>query len=226
MSAFSSLTTTSVLQAFSQEIALHEGSVRDTFDDGERLFVRSVLPRVKEVRTGDRLQGGVALRACDGQVWVHPYVFRLVCKNGAIMAHAVTSRHVVVTSEHDLEVVHEAVRECCADEVFATSFDEIRSARDIHADMALNLLPLLSRLRGHGSERLLQEIMRRFFDDGDRTRFGFMNAVTSVARDTADPETKWKLEELGGGVPAQSIRSNPKKPARGSAAAREPVLAS
>ncbi len=27
-----------------------------------------------------------------------------------------------------------------------------------------------------------------------------MNAVTSVARDTADPEVRWRLEEMGGGI--------------------------
>lgn len=32
-----------------------------------------------------------------------------------------------------------------------------------------------------------------------------MNAVTSVARDQDDPEVRWQLEELGGGVPAMSF---------------------
>jgi len=32
-----------------------------------------------------------------------------------------------------------------------------------------------------------------------------MNAVTSVARDTRDPELRWRLEELGGGIPAMLV---------------------
>jgi hypothetical protein len=36
-----------------------------------------------------------------------------------------------------------------------------------------------------------------------------MNAVTSVARDTRDPELRWRLEELGGGVP---IAVRPRSP--------------
>jgi hypothetical protein len=32
--------------------------------------------------------------------------------------------------------------------------------------------------------------------------YALMNAVTAVARDEEDPETKWDLEELGGCVPA------------------------
>jgi hypothetical protein len=43
--------------------------------------------------------------------------------------------------------------------------------------------------------------MERFFQEGDRSRLALMNAVTSVARDTPDPEVRWRLEELGGGIP-------------------------
>jgi hypothetical protein len=43
--------------------------------------------------------------------------------------------------------------------------------------------------------------------------FGFMNAVTAVARDTRDPETRWRLEELGGAVPL--VRPTRPKPLRG-----------
>ena len=29
-----------------------------------------------------------------------------------------------------------------------------------------------------------------------------MNAVTATARDTRDPDLRWRLEEFGGGIPA------------------------
>ena len=45
-------------------------------------------------------------------------------------------------------------------------------------------------------------ILGRFTTEGDTSRFGLMNAVTSVARDTRDPELRWSLEKLGGGIPA------------------------
>jgi hypothetical protein len=45
-------------------------------------------------------------------------------------------------------------------------------------------------------------VLRRYFNDGDRTVYGLMNAVTAVARETPDPELKWRLEEFGGGVPS------------------------
>jgi len=219
MDADNCLTTASVLQVFSQEIAGHGGSVSDTFDDGERLFVRSILPRIEEVTTGDQLQGGVALKAYEGEVWIHPYVFRLVCRNGAIMAQTITSRRVTAHFAWDEDEavtnVREAVRACCADEVFTSSSRQIRSAREVEADQALHLLPLLTRMRGAVGMQLMQEILKRFFDDGDRTRFGLMNAVTATARDTADPEMRWDLEELGGGIPVDAPGTIPPMPSRG-----------
>ncbi len=206
MSFYDHLTTAHVQTFFTDEIEEAGGTVTDAFDDGDRLFVRSVLPPVAEVRPGDQVQGGVALRAEGGEVWVHPYVFRQVCRNGAIVAHAVQTRHVAylasLPDEDAEEAIREAVRTCCSAEAFITATGEIRASVGAEIDTVLTLMPFLSRLRGQDTQRMLQGIFERFFRDGDRSRFGLMNAVTSLARDTRDPETRWHLEELGGGIPA------------------------
>jgi len=49
---------------------------------------------------------------------------------------------------------------------------------------------------------VLEQIAGRFLRERDRSAFGLMNAVTSLARDTREPEMRWRLEEFGGGVPA------------------------
>jgi hypothetical protein len=199
-------TTAALAALFAEEIAAAGGTVSDTYNDGVRLFTRSVLPRVREVRPADQVQGGVALRASDREAWVHPYLFRLVCRNGAIMAHAVQTRHIAgddfATPEEAVGAVRDAVRACCAPEAFTAAAEAMRSAREVEADLALSLLPHLSRLPGGAGSPVLGAILERFFHEADRSRFGLMNAVTSVARDTPDPEVRWRLEELGGGIPA------------------------
>lgn len=200
------LFSTAELKAiFTEEIAAAGGTVSDAYDDGSRLFVRSILPRTTEVRRGDQLQGGVALRAGERLVCVYPYTFRLVCRNGAIVAHAIQTKRVecgeFASVEDVANEVREAVRACCEPEAFAAAADEMRSAVEQQADTALNLLPMLAHLPSQIGSQFLNQIVERFFRDGDPTRFGFMNAVTSVARDTADPELRWRLEELGGGIP-------------------------
>jgi hypothetical protein len=198
------LTTAEIRAVFAEEIAAAGGAVSDTFDDGARLFTRSILPQVREIRKADQLQGGVALRASGQDVWIHPYVFRLVCRNGAIMAHAVQTRHVegheFTTPEEAGVGVRLAVQASCAEDAFTVAAEEMRSACDAEADIALNLLPLLSRLPAEVGNDMVRAIMERFVQEVDRSRFALMNAVTSVARDTPDPEIRWHLEELGGGI--------------------------
>jgi hypothetical protein len=213
------LATATILTAFTEEVAAQGGRVTDTFDDGTRLFTRSVLPLVEQVRPGDGVQGGVALRAAGEEVRLHPYVFRLVCRNGAIQAHATQTRTITDLSVRDpdevLVAVREGVRECCDPEAFSASAERMRSAAEVEADMGLALLPHLSRLPPELMAHVLDQIMRRFTAGGDGSRFGLMNAVTSLARDTRDPDLRWRLEELGGAIPA--LAQPPRRPATGSA---------
>jgi hypothetical protein len=64
------------------------------------------------------------------------------------------------------------------------------------------MMPQLSRLLESGAPRdIFAAILDRFFESRDESGFGLINAVTSVARDTSDPDLRWRLEELGGGIP-------------------------
>ena len=67
------------------ELALFGGTISDRFDDGERLFLRALLPRSDEVLPQDVVKGGIAVRTIGREIEVCPYLFRQVCRNGAIM---------------------------------------------------------------------------------------------------------------------------------------------
>ena len=204
--------TSDISEAFADEITSLGGALPDVYDDGECVFARGVLPADAEVRPGDHIRGGVALRVAGPRIEVHPYTFRQVCSNGAIAAQALESRRlerieaVEVAPTYDIGVVMTdlrlAVRVCAAPEAFAVTTREMQSATEVEADMALNLLPFLARMPGGIPQRWLSQILERFSTDDDRSVFGLMNAVTSVARDVRDHETRWRLEELGGTIPA------------------------
>jgi hypothetical protein len=206
------LSTREIAGVFAEEIQSLGGRVSDRFDDGgSRLFLRSILPPRQDVRRGDGLQGGVALLATDAEIRVHPYVFRQVCTNGAIRAHAVQTVRLGVPTlaeqvEYCFDELRRAVRACAEPDVFAEGVDEMRSTLHAELDLLLTIVPLLSRMPGGASNPVLAEIMSRAMADGrGSTRFAWMNAVTSVARDTRDPDLRWRLEALGGGVPAMRL---------------------
>ncbi len=204
-------TTQDIDSVATDELSRAGGNVLERFDDGRRLFLRSVLPMVRDLRPGDAVQGGVALMTTDEEIRVHPYTFRQVCRNGAIMATAIQTRRVqrvepdapVVTVEAVTEELREAIRECSAPEAFYTAADQLRSASQRQADLALHLLPFLSRMPQADVARILADIEKTFTEERDRSVFGLVNAVTSVARDEPDPKLRWRLEELGGGVVAR-----------------------
>ena len=96
-----------------------------------------------------------------------------------------------------VSLVREAVESCCEKNAFATAAERMRTAAQQPIDTILNMMPFLSRVSSLRPE-LARQIFGRFFQDNDRTRYGFMNAVTAVARDTRHHATRWRLEELGG----------------------------
>ena len=191
-----------IQSAVEEEVANAGGQTLNRLCDGRRLFLRSVLPFVRQVRTNDNVQGGVAVMVGDVDIRVHPFTYREVCRNGAIMAQIMDTRRVqrvefyapAFAITYVLSEVREAVRECSAPEVFSAVTDQLRTAAVTAADMAIHLLPMLARFPQH-----LEAVMAEYNDD---SVFDLMNAVTSVARDQPDPEVRWDLEELGGGIPA------------------------
>jgi hypothetical protein len=193
-----------------EEVAAAGGTVSDAFTDGRRLFLRSIFPSARKVRAWDNVRGGVAVMAHDEEVRVMPYTFREVCRNGAIMAHVIETHRISRVEFHApadaiaevLAEVREEVARCAAAEVFTVVADRLESAAMIPADVAIDLIPLLAHLPQGRSEELAVEIFSRFSDEGDDSLYGLMNAVTRVARDEPDPQMRWDLEELGGGVPA------------------------
>jgi hypothetical protein len=198
--------TTQLRDAFTDEVRSLGGRVSDTYEDDARLLMRAVLPAVRDVGAGDTIQAGVAMRVAGPQLGVHPYTFRQVCTNGAIAAYALDTHRVqLVEFETATEFVEAAlgelrlaVRKAAEPDVFRTTVDRMRTASTLHADQMINLIPVLSRVPRQFRAGVLRMIGERFAHDGDPTMFGIVNAVTSVARDTADPDIRWKLEEAGG----------------------------
>jgi hypothetical protein len=204
MSLFDRPDSHSILEAFSEEIQTIGGRVTDSVEHEGKLYVRSTLDREAEVAPGDRMRAGIALRASDEQLYLHPYVFRLVCRNGAIFAQATQTRIISLDGPimDSLSALREAIHVCAQPEAFEKSLLDARGAMEREADLMLLYLPLLSRLPREHFTALFATITRRFAEAGDGSRFGLMNAVTSTARDTRDPEVRWRLEELGAQVPA------------------------
>jgi hypothetical protein len=195
-----------ILETFEQEVRELGGTVRDVYAEGDLLYARAVFPEEVEVRPGDRVHGGVAVRTHDTEILVHPYTYRVVCTNGAIVASASGSRVIervdvaapTPTINAVLDELRAAVHAGTALRTLHAAVRAMRSAADREADLLLQLMPFLPHMPPGVGASVLRTIARRFESAGDRTLFGLVNAVTSVARDTSDPDVRWRLEEVGG----------------------------
>ena len=187
-----------IREIVAEEIADAGGTVSDCFHDGRRLYLRAVLPEARDVRPQDAVHGGVAVMTTGDNLRVCPYIFRQVCRNGAILAQVIYVREVrrLPQRSEDIEwELREAVQGCTSPEVLSSAVTQMQSATTRAASHLVTLLPLLTHLR-----RFSELILAHFEREADRSAFGLMNAVTSVARDEPDPDTRWQLEELGGGI--------------------------
>jgi hypothetical protein len=202
-----------ILEAFKQEVRALGGTVPDVYAEGDLLFARAVLPRAAETQPGDRIHGGVAVRTHDTEILVHPYSYRVVCTNGAIAPYATGSRVVerveiaapTIAINAVLNELGAAIRTAAAPIELDTSVDAMRVATRREADVMLHLMPLLAHMPPGLRASLMRAILGRFESGRDGSVFGLVNAVTSVARDTDDPETRWRLEEVGGGMLARVV---------------------
>jgi hypothetical protein len=204
MSRDASLTLEQVQAVFTEEIGARGGEVTQATVMGLTLYAKAVLTRFAEARPGDRLQAGVALTASGAEVRVQPYLFRLLCKNGAIWLPAAQSGRMTDFSRlaHDeaRRLVRDAVVACCGDEVFDELMARVRESTEAEADPTRLVARRAARIAAMRSR-----IIDRFVQQEDRSRYGLANAVTSVARETSDPRVRWGLEELGGAVLAGDI---------------------
>lgn len=201
--------TAELRDVFQETVDALGGAVKEVFDDGQCLFGRSVLPWKAEVSSGDEVQAGVAIRGLDGEVAVHPYVFRQVCRNGAILAQSVGTRQVEWIEGLDpgwmIAEVREAIQACAEPMGFHEVVTRLSEARHTEVNVLLNLTSHLTSLPPELTREILERVTREYARGGDDSRYGFINAVTAVARETRDPRGKWELEVLGGRLMTEEV---------------------
>jgi hypothetical protein len=224
-------TTREISDVFARHVEAHGGTILDTFDDGERLFLRATLPMQAEVRRGDAIKHGIAIRAGGPELVVHPFTFRQVCTNGAVMARAHQSSQLeriahdgVVVPGYEVAVtlaqLSDALSAAAAPEAFAQAMTELRASLNSSATFMSQFLPLIHRFGRDAGRRFYERVLSNFEDENDRSTFALMNAITAVARDERDPEIRWMLEVIGGSLPARVHAARPEPTLAASPTAR------
>jgi hypothetical protein len=197
---------------FTEEIQAANGKVYDCIDDDSRLFMRSILPWASEVAPQDRLFGGIALRASQNDLAVCPYIFRVMCSNGAILAHALDTYQIAqinMMSQTEIKsALCAAIVQCRQEDLFEAAVNQLHHAQHVPAHNFLNIMTHLSTLPRDVAAGLINGLSHHWMAGGDRSRFRFNERGHGGSARYIDPEARWRLEVLGGqiGVPMPLIR--------------------
>jgi hypothetical protein len=155
---------------------------------GGFLAIAGASPSVADrVRDADPVVAGfVALRDGDQPVRVIPRVFRVVSSAGALVWVRDDER------EFSGLLVEEQVLQCFDHDRFHGIVEHLREAAEQE-------LPEASFLPDEVEAGPLREqVEARWWDHGDRTAYGLLNAVSEVARDLANVRERLALEGLAG----------------------------
>lgn len=193
------LSISDIQQSFAAFSEANGASADFAYTDDQLMIARCVLPLEFEVNPGDALKGGIAVRATIEEVEVRPYLLRQVCTNGMISMRSVSGT-TVATSECTTTWLDESFAAAASHEALAVAASGVRQLARASFDRAFLIATVMRQLRGFDKETV-REMLRRMILDGS-TGYSLLNAITSVARDTRDPQTRWRLEAAGGGIVA------------------------
>lgn len=191
-----------------------------------RLYLKAVAPRTEaNVAVGDVVQAGVLISNSEvglGSVRVEPLVYRLVCKNGAIVNDLAMKRAHIGRRSHGLEF--EQAEEFFKDETrmaddraFFLKVNDVVSAlldqalftkivsrwkeakgQAISADPVEVVERTAKRLNLSDSER--SGVLTYLIQGGELSAYGLMNAVTRMAQDVDSYDRSTELERVGAGI--------------------------
>ena len=199
-------TVEEINSAFSEQVEDAGGSISERFHGEDSLYLRAILDLSQEVFPRDTINSGIALRVIGPSVSIHPYTFREVCQNGAISSKSewslnITRPEVEFESQQFLGEIRGTISALVDGEPFSECLLEMRQAHEVRLDL---LSIVMKAVAPFGlSPESIDDVLNQFFGSEPQTGFGLMNAITAVARKQPKPEVKWKLQEVGGGIPAR-----------------------
>lgn len=187
-----------------EEAAGQGGHVHEFFSDDTRLYARTINTPITEVAPLDAVQAGVAVRVDGTDVWVRPYIFRQVCLNGAIVATSEEAEEFDLTAvgvvEQQERHLRETITACGQVKVLQRETPHFRNLKARSVDRAMMMVTMSQTHHWRRTSAELLDILTQF-EKEEPSAWGMMNAITAVARETRDPERKWRLEELGSLAP-------------------------
>lgn len=189
-----------------------------------RLYIKAVTPRIEgELSPGDVVNAGIVITNSEvgmGAFRVEPMIYRLVCKNGLIVAdHSMQKYHTgkTISAEEQVMMLYsdetlaaddrafwlkarDVVKGSLAADTFKNILDVMREAKThkITGDINKSVLELSNRTSLTLNES--SGVLRYLIEGCDLSQLGMANAVTRFSQDVKDYDRATDLERIGGKI--------------------------
>ncbi len=180
------------------------------------LYIKAIdTTLLAEIREGDNVQGGLIIRNSEvgaSAFRVEPFILRQICSNGLIGEYALKKVHLGKQTElgeidwsdetRDLEdkliwtKARDVIRQTFDRTIFQSWVNKLQESTEIPIEKpirAANNIAKIALLTEQQKESLLAYFV-------EHTKYGLVNAMTSVARDASNPDEEVRVEEVAGKV--------------------------
>tara|TARA_R110002051_G_C8665021_1_gene489560 strand:- start:56 stop:1150 length:1095 start_codon:yes stop_codon:yes gene_type:complete len=189
-----------------------------------KIYLKIIFPNVeseiKGKQVGDIVKSGVLISNSEvgaGSIVVSPFIYRLICTNGMTVADAGTRRRHLGKAQDEGELLYKRdtkvamhlalqkqlrdhVEECADPAKFQLTVDKINeSAEEQDQRDPEDVIEGIGK-KFSLSDGEVKKARRSLLENGDYSRWGFANAVTSVADMIDNYDRSSELQEMGGNV--------------------------
>jgi hypothetical protein len=204
-------------------LALDEFKKRETVevyrvDLTETMLYLKAIDRTltASIRDGDIVCGGLIIRNSEvgaSALRVEPFILRKVCSNGLILERSLKKIHLgrqtmevgeIDWSEETRELedralwskVRDIIRATFDKRVFQSWVEKLRESTKVKIERPIEAVDNIVGHLGLSEEQKLKLLMHF----SEPTKYGLVNAITNLARETEDVEEQVRLEEFGGRI--------------------------
>lgn len=189
-----------VLSWFEEATSKRGDRLLSSISSGEIAYAKSAGGAIAEARGGDQFSGGVAMRVKGDRATLKPYLFHLGCSQGVILSSLGEAATVALSENDPIPTLDRLLEDCSSPETFENNMEMLRQCAVRH-DLTLVAVSMLSEMNVRMSH-LVAPVLDAFERAGDETVYGLMHAMTAAASAQEDLDDQWRLEEMGGMVPA------------------------
>ena len=189
----------------------------------QRMYIQLVSPKLtKEVKVGDVVQAGIAISNSEvgcGFSRFDPLIYCVKCTNGMIAAEGLLKRHLgrayVEGLEDSMEIfqdetkkkvsaalwaqINDFIDQVISEESFNLLVNRMQEATTVKVDCPTEAVEIVQK-RYNMTDDERDSILNNLIQEGDRSQFGLVNAITAMANVMEDYDRGIEIERIGGKV--------------------------